>query len=401
MCRNSENNILIVSWDLDLGGVERSLISMLSNFDYQKNTVDLYLHSHIGPLLPLLSNQVNLLPEVPESTTFRKSIKQVYKLGFVNLATIRLLAKFYASTIKFFNNSVNTQYYQGVFLWKHATKYLPKVIKEYDIAISYSANHDFTLANIQAKTKIAWIHTDYSSIDIDVKADLAIWDQFDYIISISDACTASFLKTHPSQHSKIVLVENITSPNYVQDMAENTPKHEVLEGSFNLVSVGRLSEEKAFDRAVEALHLVHLKGFTNLKWYIVGEGGDRAKIEALIKQYNLQDSFILLGSMTNPYPYIKAADLYVQPSRYEGKAVTIAEAQILAKPILITNYATSSSQIDHNIDGFICEQSVDAISETIIKLYQDETLRTRLSNYCKEQDYSNKEELKKLYRLFK
>ena len=115
---------------------------------------------------------------------------------------------------------------------------------------------------------------------------------------------------------------------------------------------------------------------------------------------NLQDSFVLLGGTTNQYPYMKAADIYVQPSRYEGKAVTIAEAQILAKPILITNYSTSASQITHNIDGIICEQSIDDIADAIIKLFQDDTLRSDLSTHCKKQDYSNKEELASLYNLF-
>ena len=90
----------------------------------------------------------------------------------------------------------------------------------------------------------------------------------------------------------------------------------------------------------------------------------------------------------------------MQPSRYEGKAVTIAEAQILAKPILITNYATSASQITHNIDGIICEQSIDDIADAIIKLFQDKALRSRLSRYCKQHDHSNSEELNKLYKLF-
>lgn len=396
---STKNKILIVSWDLDLGGVERSLISMLDNFDFTRSNVDLYLHSHIGPLLPLLEKKVKLLPEVPESTTFRKPIKQIINEGFVKIALLRLLAKLYAKTIKLCYAKGNTQYYQGVFLWKYVTKYLPSIENQYDIAISYSANHDFTVRNVKAKIKIAWIHTDYSTIDIDVKADLAVWKKFNYIISISDACTEAFLKVHPSLKTKVVLIENITSPDYVWAMADKPMEHAFTKETFNLLSVGRLCEAKAFDRAVEVLSIVHKKGFTNIKWYIVGDGGDREKIQLLIERFNLQESFILLGSTINPYPYMKAADLYVQPSRYEGKAVTISEAQILARPILITNYATSASQIDNGIDGLICEQSVEDIADAIVSLYSNPTLRNSLSVNCSEQDYANTHELSKLYEL--
>lgn len=395
----SKNKILIVSWDLEIGGVERSLISMLSNFDYEKFDIDLYLHSHVGELMEQIPSKVRLLSEVPESTTFRMPIKSVFEKGFVKLGTLRTYSKLKSSIFSFLTGKSEIAYYQGITTWKYASSFIPKIEGKYDVAISYSAQHDFCLHNVTANCKVAWIHTDYSTITIDAKADLAVWQQFDYIISISDACTEAFLKVHPSLKAKIVLVENITSPDYVRTMADKPIEHEFSKGTFNLVSVGRLCEAKAFDRAVEVLNVIHKKGVTNIKWYIVGDGGDKAKIQALIERFNLQDSFILLGSTTNPYPYMKAADLYVQPSRYEGKAVTISEAQILAKPILITNYATSASQIDDGVDGLICEQTVDDIADSIINLYNNQTLRNSLSSFCSKQSYNNTHELSKLYKL--
>jgi glycosyltransferase involved in cell wall biosynthesis len=395
----SKNKVLIVSWDLEIGGVEKSLISMLSNLDYKKFDIDLYLHSHVGELMQQTPNEVNLLPEVPESTTFRMPIKLVFKNGFVKLGLLRTYSKVKSLIFSFLSGKTDVGYYQGITTWKYASLFIPKIKPIYDVAISYSAEHDFCLHNVTAKTKIAWIHTDYLTIDIDVKADLTIWQKFDYIISISDACTEAFLKTHPSLKDKIILVENITSPDYVRAMANNPIEQAFSKEAFNLVSVGRLCYAKAFDRAVEVLSIVHKKGFTNIKWYIVGDGGDREKIQLLIERFNLQESFILLGSTINPYPYMKAADLYIQPSRYEGKAVTISEAQILARPILITNYATSASQIDNGIDGLICEQSVKDIADAIVSLYSNPTLRNSLSVNCSEQDYANTHELSKLYEL--
>ena len=124
---------------------------------------------------------------------------------------------------------------------------------------------------------------------------------------------------------------------------------------FKLVSVARLSYAKGIDNAVRALKILVDRGYDNIKWYIVGYGGDEQIIKDLIKENNLEDKFILLGKQINPYPYIKSADLYIQPSRSEGKAVTVCEAQILSKPVLITNYTTAQSQIKNGFDGCITE----------------------------------------------
>ena len=395
-----KKNILITSFDMEVGGVERSLAAMLSNFDYNDYEVDLHLHSHTGPLLGLLPQKTNLLPQLPTCKSYRQSIKQILQSGHVRLFFKRIYAKWRASKYGKTTQINENGYFQMQEIWRLCVNKTQTINKNYDVAISYLWPHHFTAFNTQAKIKVAWIHTDYSTIKIDVDADLAIWQKFNHIISISNACTQSFLKTHPSLKSKIVVVENITSPEYVRKMAEGHYNKTFSQVSFNLVSVGRLCNAKGYDRAVEVLNVIHQKGFTNINWYIVGEGGDRSQIEALISKHNLQDNFFLLGSTTNPYPYMKAADIYVQPSRYEGKAVTITEAQILAKPILITNYSTSTSQITHNIDGIICGQSIDDIADAIIKLFQDDTLRSDLSAHCKKQDYSNKEELSSLYALF-
>ena len=108
----------------------------------------------------------------------------------------------------------------------------------------------------------------------------------------------------------------------------------------------------------------------------------------------------MLGKKINPYPYMKISDLYVQPSRYEGKAVTVGEAQILGKPVIITNYTTARSQVRENIDGYICELSVEGIADGIESLYNDENLRNKLHNNCSITDYRNYLELYKLYKLF-
>lgn len=393
--------VLISSFDMEVGGVERSLISMLNNFDYDNNEVDLMLYRHKGDFMKLLPNKHNLLDEIPEYSSFRKSIADIIKEKKYILATTRILANLNSKIIGKVKKISEVGYYQMQLMWKYALPFLPKLDKEYDVAISYLWPHYFVAEKVNAKRKIAWIHTDYSTIETDIDMDLKMWNKFDYIISISEECTKAFLVKYPTLRDKIVLIENITSPQFIIDMSNEKVDDDISKvKGFKIVSTGRLCYQKAFDNAVKALKLLHDRGLTNIKWYVVGYGGDEEMIRKLIKENNLEESFILLGKKINPYPYMKACDLYVQPSRYEGKAVTVTEARVLGKPTLITNYPTAKSQLIDGFDGNICDLSIEGIVDGIERLYKDKSLRDKLSYNCKSVDYSNSFELKKLYQLF-
>ena len=393
--------VLISSFDMEVGGVERSLISMLNNFDYSNNEVDLMLYSHTGDFMPMLNNKVNLLNQVKQYSTFRKYIGETIKQGNLILGLARILSKFLAKINGRLKDLNEYGIYQMQLMWKYSLPFLPKLEKEYDVAISYLWPHYFVAEKVQAKRKIAWVHTDYSTIETDIDIDLKMWNKFDYIMAVSEECKNAFLKKYPSLKDKVKVMENITSPDFIREMArENIEENIKNDNSFKLVSVARLSHAKGIDNAVRALKVLHNRGLTNIKWYVVGYGGDEQMIRNLIKENNLEDSFILLGKKVNPYPYINAGDIYVQPSRYEGKAVTVVEAQILGKPVVITNYTTAKSQVRDNVDGYICELSVEGIADGVEKLYKDKNLRIKLSENCKNTDYSNSSELENLYNIF-
>ena len=392
--------ILITSFDMEIGGVERSLISLLNNFDYEQHQIDLLIYSHTGDFMSLLPLEPNLLPENKQYKTFRQGIKEVFLNQYFMLGIARLYAnmaaKLYGKKHQFKESGI----YQMQLIWEKCLPFLAPLKKEYDVAISYLWPHYFVANKVKAKIKIAWIHTDHSTMETNLEMDLKVWSQYDYIISISDEVTKSFLSQYPSLESKIVMIENITSPQFIRMMANENDQIPFHSEHFNIVSVGRLCYPKGYDNAVKALRILHDRGYTNLKWYIVGYGGDEPMLRELIAQNGLEDSFILLGKKINPYPYIKACDLYVQPSRYEGKAVTVTEAQILHKPVLITNYETAHSQLKNEFDGYITEKSIEGIADGVEKLYLDAQLREQLVEGCKQSSYGNADELQKLYSLF-
>lgn len=391
-------NILIASYDMEVGGVERSLVSMLDNFDYASYAVDLLLHKHQGDFMELLSPKARLLSEIPQYATFRKSIVQTFKDRQYGIGLSRVLSKLNADLLGKVRKVTEPGYIQMQLMWKYALPFLPDLDKSYDVAISYLWPHDFIAEKVKANKKIAWIHTDYSNVETDIQLDLRIWNKFDRIIAVSDACRSSFLQKYGELADRTVVMENITSPDFVRKMADKEAAHPLTDDKrFKIVTVARLSHAKGIDNAVRALKLLKDKGYDDIAWYVVGYGGDEAMVRELIATNGLTDRFVLLGKKKNPYPYMKACDLYVQPSRYEGKAVTVTEAQILGRPILITNYPTAASQVEHGVDGVICDSNVEGIAEGIERMYKQQELRAQLTHYMNRKDYSNTFELEKLY----
>ncbi len=395
-----KKKLLITSFDMAIGGVERSLIGLLSQIDYSKYDVDLMLYKHEGELFPLIPAEPNLLQEIREYTTFRKSTKQILKEGNVSIGITRLLANYIGTLHGRRINSEEPGYLVIQYGWKMTLPFLPALKGEYDAAISFLWPHYVVGSKVRAKRKIGWIHTDYSNISINKALEDRMWNQMDSIVAVSDSCKDSFLHVFPSFQHKTKVVENIISPSFIKEQAKEdvTAEMPVSPGRIKLLTVGRFSYAKGIDDAAYACRKLLDKGY-DIEWYVVGYGSQEAEIRDIINDLNIGERFRLLGKKTNPYPYIKACDIYVQPSRYEGKAVTVREAQILGKPVLITCFPTAKSQVCDGVDGLITPMGIDGIVSGVIRLITDKELTRRLVTHTLATDYSNSTEIGKLYAM--
>lgn len=171
-------------------------------------------------------------------------------------------------------------------------------------------------------------------------------------------------------------------------------------GSVKILSIGRFCTAKNFDNIPDICRRIVENGL-DVKWYIIGFGGDEALIHSKIMELGMEKRVIVLGKKTNPYPYIKACDLYVQPSRYEGNAVTVHEAQYFHKPVIITKYETSSAQLEDGVDGVIVPLDNEGCATGIEQFIKNCELRKLLSDNCRKRAYSNIDELEKIYQLVK
>lgn len=393
--------ILIVSHAMEIGGAERALLGLLESIDPTQVSVDLFLLRHEGELLDLIPGYINLLPSIPAYTVLARPIVQTIREGHFLLSAARLVGKFRAKQFDQKHSSTES----GVsieYSHKYTKAFMPLIQPEieYDLAISFLTPHYFVAEKVRAKRKIAWIHTDYSVVQVDRASELAMWNRYDSIASISENVTETFLSVFPSLKEKIVLIENVLPKALIdrQSDAFSVENEMQSDGTIKLLSIGRFSNAKNFDNVPDICHRI-LKAGLNVKWYLIGYGGDEPLIRQRIAEAGMEDRVILLGKKENPYPYLKACDLYVQPSRYEGKCVTVREAQLLCKPVVITRYATSASQLEEGVDGVIVPMDNEGCAEGIVQLLKDPERMKRLSAVCAQRDYTNAGEIRKLYQL--
>lgn len=393
--------ILIISHAMEIGGAERALLGLLNSFNYSQVQVDLFLCRHEGEFMHLLPKEINLLP-MNQARYLAVPMLSLLKKGEFKVLYGRLKAKILAKSVVKKKNLNKDNQVELTYSHKYTYPYMdfiqPDV--EYDLAISFLTPHYICMNKCKAKKKIAWIHTDYSTIDVDVETELEMWKPYDHIISISDKCSESFIKIMPSLKEKILRIDNILTKKMIMKQSNEFEAVEMNRTNDEIIlcSIGRFSNAKNFDNVPNICSKILKKGIS-VKWYLIGYGGDEELIKEKIKEEHMEDHVILLGKKNNPYPYIKACDIYVQPSRYEGKAVTVREAQMLEKPVVITRYPTSSSQLDEGIDGIIVDMDNEGCATGIAEFIQNRELQKKITDYLKEKDYSNSEEVNKIYDL--
>lgn len=379
---------------MELGGAERSLLGLLETLDLERFDVDLFIYRHSGELMPLIPSGIRLLPELPAYRALARPLKDILLEGRLGIAAARLYAKWRAA--RFGKTLAPGVENYAVFdeVAAAASPFLPSLKQRgvYDLAVSFLTPHRVVRDKVLARRKAAWIHTDYSSIGIDVARELPVWRSYDHIVAISPQAAKGFLSRFPELEKKIVLMENIISPAAVREQAAWADVSPEMPGSPCLCTVGRYSHAKGMDRAVRIAARLVARGMKGLRWYLVGYG-DEASLRREIAAHGMERHAIVLGKRANPYPYMKACDLYVQPSRYEGKAVAVREAQILGKPVAITRFPTAAGHLEDGVDGLIVPWDEEGAADALYDLLQNPAQLEQLAAGCRAHDYGNRDEI--------
>ena len=233
---------------------------------------------------------------------------------------------------------------------------------------------------------------DYARAGYTRKLDRDCYPDFDRIFTVSGEVKDSFLQVYPECKEKTEIFHNLLD-------REKICKKALQEGGFSdgftgtrLLTVGRLTAQKAYEVSIAAMKLLKEKK-GNVRWYVLGEGNLRDKLQELIDQYGLTRDFILLGAKKNPYPYFAQTDIYVHASRFEGKSIAIQEAQILGCSIIVSDCSGNREQVEDGKDGLMCRLTPEDICDKIIRMMEDEVALERLQHILlfKELEFSLKD----------
>lgn len=387
--------ILFVINSLTIGGSEKSLVSLLNMMDYSKFNVDLLMLKRGEEFDKYVPKEVNIL-DIPEYYKFLSDSKIVNS----RISRLRYMLCRYKSSFELRLNSIKKKKInnQQIF-YNNQKRILEKLEKKYDVAIAYAQGFPtyFVADKVDACKKLAWINCDYKNTLYDKQMDKYFYYKFDKIIAVSEACKKSILEVDKEYEEKIQIIKDIVNPSLIIKMA-NEEIDELSENELKILTVARLViHHKGYDVAVKCAKLL-FENNINFKWYVVGDGIDRAKIESLIEENKLQNNFILLGSRGNPYPYMKKCNIYVQPSRYEGFGLTVIEAKILKKLIVCSNFNTVNELIENNVNGIIAGMSELELYDGIVKLINDRKLANKIIGTLNENnEYDSTNEIKKVY----
>lgn len=387
-----KKKILFVMPSLNSGGAEKSLISVLSLFNYERYDVDLLLFRHEGLFFDKIPKDVNLLSPGKNFNLFdgdaKKAIVSFIKKGRLDLAVARIKYGFCLKS--------KDSYKRERGAWREIKKSLCFSKDKYDCVIGYLEGISDWFASdfCGADKKIGYMHSYLDRSLADKKFFGETVKKFDSFVAVSPECKQNLEKAYPD-YKNFCVIENITS---LKLMPANSGDVISNDGFVRVLTVGRLSHEKGPDIAVEACKILKANG-AKIKWYHVGGGSEKEKISKMIKEYKLDDSFFLLGEKSDPYPYFSSCDIYVQPSRHEGKSIAVDEAKCFAKPIVVTNFPSAYDQIKNGVNGIICKTDAKSVAAAVEQLAQNEDERLKLKKELLSQPQGNEEEILKLYEL--
>lgn len=372
-----------------VGGVEKSFLDLLDCIDRNMYEIDVFLPDNKGEWIPLLEKKCNVRYLKIES--FKKIFtSQLYKLQFFSVIRslfFRVLARVNCKK----NYRKSTEYF---------LRSMPRVKEKYDCAVAYQIINDDcvlgTLYRIKASKKAAWTHS-YTNKREPIYGKW--YGMFDKIFCVSNYSRESFINNFPELSYKTEVFYNTINQTLILKKAGEDVNFIKTSEVITLVTVARLSAIKGQIMIPHTARLLVDAGYS-IKWYLVGDGESYQEIIEEIHKEKVEDIVILMGNRNNPYPYIKACDIYVQTSIIEGWGLTISEAKVLCKPIVTTDAGAINEQIQNGVNGIIVSETTpEALAKGIGQLIENSELCDSFISYLQKENANHLAEIEKLYRF--
>ncbi|MBO5111259.1 MAG: glycosyltransferase [Clostridia bacterium] len=404
-----KEKLLFLGCEMNAAGTEKSFLAFLSALDRERYDIELLLARAGGDLYHLLPKDIKVteMPVGGEMFTLSGSnaASVIFRL-FVRKNPLRLFEIFpYFVRMKL---TPSKRSLIAMELWVHMMKKMPDHPGEYDAAIAYWGDKTmfYMVDKVKAKKKITWLHFDYANPPRSDQTYLPYFEACDGVVTVSDAVDHALKKKLPSIAHKCVMIENLIDRDSLYAMAKTAPTYTDGYTGTRIVSVMRICHQKGFDFIPEILGQL-VKNGRELRWYIVGEGteADVAYLTSECERLGVADRLVLLGTTPNPYGYLKDADLFVLPSRHEGKPISVEEAKAFAKPIVVGHYLSADEQLLSGELGLIAESDPTSLTEAIDQLVSSpdrrDELSRRLADYNRTTAVKSECEMAKFYDIMR
>lgn len=395
--------VLFVINTLGCAGAEKALLELLKRFSPDQYEVSLYVLLGQGELIHEIPEYVRILnkdysdasvlSEEGKKILRQKTFKRLFKRGafFKNLPGI----------LSYLIHRTKGQKFKiDKLLWRVMSDSADYSTEKYDLAIAYLEGgatyyvHD----HVRAKRKMTFLHVDYVQAGYTRQLDQECYLDFDKIFTVSSEVSQAFLSVYPECRDKTVVFHNLIDQEAIKRKALLPGGFSDHFDGFRILTVGRLTSQKAYEIAIDAMRMVKDAGI-KARWYVLGEGELRNSLQTQIDRLGLHDDFILLGAVTNPYPYYRQCDLYVHATRFEGKSIAIQEAQTLGCALLVSDCSGNREQVKDGVDGGMCDLSAESVSESIIALLRDDQKRHRYSKMAAARQINQAVDISKIFEL--
>lgn len=370
-------SLLLVSHKMNLGGTEKALLTLLESLKKEPVKITLLLLEKGG----LLEKEIPSFVEVRYLEDFEEIKPLIFNpplQTIQNLIQQRKLVQAFRHSLTYFKVKLTGNWH---YFYTSAIK-RKKNLGVYDIAVAFAGPSDFIsyliLEKVNAKKKIQWIHFDIEKVISNFSFGKKFYPKFDHIFCVSNSAKEIFLKHFPELQNKTEVFENIINRKAILQQANEGESFQDNYSGIRILTVGRFTHEKGQQLIPEVAAQLKADG-VDFRWYLVGDGRQRKAVEALVKERGLENNVIFLGKQMNPYPFMKNCDIYVQPSLHEGCPLTVAEAKVFCKPMVLTNFASAKDLIVHGETGLIAEISSESIYFAVKDLVDHPEKRSKFS----------------------
>ena len=327
--------------NLNVGGIQKSLINLLNNFNINKYNIDLFLFE--------------------KNNFFQNKIPS--NINVIYLDKFPFITKFmYFNIVKsIFKNKFN--------------------FNDYDVAIDFDSYQNYTALgaiSTNAKRKIMWIHNDvvekrkseikYRILHYFFKSKYKYFDEF---VGVSKGVIEPFKKLNKINGAKFTVIPNYIDTNEILNSCHEKINFDVDSNTYNIVSVGRLCHQKGFDILISEIERL-LEYRSDFHLYIIGDGNEKKKLTKIVNEKNLNSYITFLGNQKNPFVYMNKMDAFVLMSRYEGQGMVILEAKTLGLNIFIPKHLEKYVEDIKGYDDPIYELS---------KATKKEKIKDKLDDY--------------------